>query len=44
MESEPSKTPMRDWMDDHPFSSIYLSVVVTAVLVLQILEASGVLK
>lgn len=44
MASEPSETPMRDWMDDHPWSSLYLCVVVTAILLLQVLEATGVVK
>jgi len=35
--------PLTDWFSAHPATSLYVAVVVTLSLILQILEAFGVL-
>lgn len=33
-----SERPVRDWMDEHPWTTLYIAVVVTILLILQIAE------
>jgi len=40
--TERSRTPMRDWMEHHKFSTIYICAALTALLILQILDTAGV--
>jgi hypothetical protein len=35
---EETKKPVRDWMDSHPVTTIYIAVMVTALFVLQIVD------
>lgn len=34
-----SERPVRDWMDEHPWTTLYIAVVVTILLILQIAES-----
>jgi hypothetical protein len=34
-----SPQPVRDWMNDHPWTTIYIAIVVTLLLILQVIES-----
>lgn len=35
-----SDRPVRDWMDAHPWTTLYIAVVVTVILILQVIESA----
>ena len=38
MVTEQGKTPVRDWFDDHPVTTVYIAVMVSILFVLQIVD------
>jgi hypothetical protein len=38
MTNHPEPRPLRDWLEGHPWTTIYIACVVTILLVLQLIE------